>query len=287
LEKALEADPRDREAQKARKDLAATLALEGGGHGSSDHSRQRMVNSEEVMAQERVRRLHRTPEDLEAELERLEGRYAENPSDVDLLVAMGEVHELRRDPEAALDLYRRALSYRKDSAELASKVMGMTLKAKKRALAQAGKAGDQALADRLEAELADLERQSLEQVLQANPQAVAERLELGRILARVGDLDAAIGHLQRVAQDPRFGDEARFFLALCFYRKGLLDLAKDSFQTCLPTSGPIDGRACEILYHLGLIAEQQGDAQAARAHFSRIYAVDIAYRDVAEKMEQL
>ncbi|HPF15751.1 MAG TPA: tetratricopeptide repeat protein, partial [Planctomycetota bacterium] len=85
LEKALEADPRDREAQKARKDLAATLALEGGGHGSSDHSRQRMVNSEEVMAQERVRRLHRTPEDLEAELERLEGRYAENPSDVDLL----------------------------------------------------------------------------------------------------------------------------------------------------------------------------------------------------------
>ena len=93
----------------------------------------------------------------------------------------------------------------------------------------------------------------------------------------------ALAHFQRVAPDVRLGDEARFFLALCFYRKGLLDLAQNSFQTCMPESGPVDGRTCEILYHLGLIAEQQGDAAQAKSHFSRIYAVDIGFRGTSPR----
>ncbi len=286
LEKALEADPRDREAQKARKDLAAEVALESGGIGNQ-HSRQTMSDSEGALAQERGRRLHQSPEDLDAELEKLEGRFADDPKSVELMVALGELHERRRDPEAALDMYRRAFSYKKDSADLAKKVTDITIKAKKKALSRAGKAGDQAQADQLEQELHELELSALQQVVEANPQALSERLELGKLMLHAGEVDGALAHLQRVAPDPRLGDEARFFLALCFYRKGLLDLAQDSFQTCLPQSGPVDGRTCEILYHLGLIAEQQGDAPSARAHFSRIYAVDIAYRDVADKMEQL
>jgi hypothetical protein len=46
-----------------------------------------------------------------------------------------------------------------------------------------------------------------------------------------------------------------------------------------------DGRAKEILYNLGLIAERQGQDDLARGHFARVYAVDITYRDVATKME--
>ncbi len=287
LEKALEADPRDREAQKARKDLAAEVALEARKSGEGAHSRQQMADEEGALAQERRRRLHRSAEDWQEELTRLESRYAEDSSNVDLMVEMGEVLEKLRDPEAAHDMYRRAHSYRKDSPELAARVSRMAIKAKKKAIARADRSGDQELADRLEAELGALEQARLEAAVEANPQAISDRLELGKLLLRGEDLDTAIQHLQRVAPDPRLGDEARFFLALCFYRKGLLDLAQDSFQTCLPSSGPVDGRTCEILYHLGLIAEQNGDAQAARAHFSRIYAVDIAYRDVAQKMEQL
>ncbi len=287
LEKALEADPRDREAQKARKDLAAEVALEARKSGEGSHSRQQMADSEGALAQERKRRLHRSEDDLQAELAQLEERYAEDSSNVDLMVSMGEVLEKLRDPEAALDMYRRAHSYRKDSPDLAARVSQTAIKAKKKAIARADKAGDQDLADRLEAELGALELSRLQASVESNPQAVGDRLELGKLLLRGEDLDTAIQHLQRVAPDPRLGDEARFFLALCFYRKGLLDLAQDSFQTCLPSSGPVDGRTCEILYHLGLIAEEQGDAPTARAHFSRIYAVDIAYRDVAQKMEQL
>ncbi|MEZ6003635.1 MAG: tetratricopeptide repeat protein [Planctomycetota bacterium] len=287
LEKALAADPRDREAQKARKDLAAEEALAARELRPDSHSRQQMADAAGALELERRGRLHASQEDLEGQLAALEARYAEQPGDVDLMCEMARVHERLRDPESALDLYQRALSYRKDDGELVAKVAEVRLKAKKKALAQAGKDGNQALADRLEGELAELERGVLERAVEADPGALGPRLELGKALLKAGELDPAIGHLQRVVPDPRLGDQARFFLALGFYRKGLLDLAKDSFQTCLPSDGRTDGRTLEILYHLGLIAEAQGDSEAARNLYMRIYAVDIAYRDVAQKIEQL
>jgi tetratricopeptide (TPR) repeat protein len=95
-----------------------------------------------------------------------------------------------------------------------------------------------------------------------------------------------------VASDPRLGPQARFYLARCFHGKGLLDLARKAFEDALPESlgrdgQEMDGRSCEILYHLGLIAEESGESAQAKSHYARIYAVDIAYRDVAQKIENL
>ncbi len=292
LEKALEADPRDREAQKARKDLAAEVALEGGGLDNVSHSREKMVDSGTYQTQERRRRMHRSESELQQDLERLETAYADAPKDPDLMVEMGGILEGLKDLDGALAMFRRALSYRKESVEIASKVESLGIKCKKKALAKAGKSGDQALADRLEGELGVLELRRLEGELERNPGAQATRLELGRLLFDSEDLDGALAHLQKVAPDPRFGSQARFYLARCFHKKGLLDLAQKAFEDALPESlgrdgQEMDGRSCEILYHLGLIAEESGDSAQAKSHYARIYAVDIAYRDVAQKIENL
>ncbi len=292
LEKALEADPRDREAQKARKDLAAEVALEGGGLDAVGHSREKMVDAGAYQAQERRRRMHRSESELQTDLERLEGAYADDPRNPDLMVEMAGVLEELKDMDGALALYRRALSYRKESVEIASKVEALAIKSKKKALAKAGKEGDQVLADRLEAELAGLDRKRLEGELERSPGAQGSRLALGRLLFDQGDLDGALGHLQKVVPDPRLGAQARFYLARCFHKKGLMDLAQKAFEAALPESlgqdgQEMDGRSCEILYHLGLIAEESGEPIQAKSHYARIYAVDIAYRDVAQKIENL
>lgn len=292
LEKALEADPRDREAQKARKDLAAEVALEGGGLDAVAHSREKMVDAGGYKAQERRKRMHRSESELEADLERLEGIYADDPRNPDLMVDMAGVLEELKDMDGALAMYRRALSYRKESPEIASKVEALGIKSKKKALAKAGKEGDQGLADHLEAELGVLERKRLEGELERSPGAQAIRLDLGKLLFGQDDLDGALAHLQKVVPDPRLGSQARFYLARCFHNKGLTDLARQAFEAALPKSlgqdgQEMDGRSCEILYHLGLIAEESGDAIQAKSHYARIYAVDIAYRDVAQKIENL
>lgn len=286
-ERALEADPRDRDALKARKDLSAEAALTSSRFDEVSHSREQIKDKEEAVRLERSQRMHRSEDELREELAKLEERYAEEPSDVDLMLEMAAVHEKLGDPEAALDLARRALSYRKDSTDLAQRVAALEIKALKKGIARADKEGDQEEADRLEARLREIELEDLRRRIELNPGDARVRLELGRAYLRQGRADEAAAELQRATQDPRVENEARIDLARCFQEKGYLDLAKNEFEKALSARPSVDERAREILYNLGAIAEAEDDAAQARACYARIFEVDIGYRDVAAKMEQL
>jgi tetratricopeptide (TPR) repeat protein len=287
FERALEADPRDRDALKARKDLAAEAALSQSRFDEVSHSREQIKDKDEAAQLERTQRIHRSDEELHEDLARLENRYSEAPNDIDLMLELAQVHEKLRDPEAALDLAKRALSYRKDSADLKDRVAALGLKAIKKAIARADKDGDQVEADRLESSLRDLELADLQRRLDLAPGDAGLRLDLGRAFLRQGDPDKAAAELQKAAQDPRVENEARVDLARCFQEKGYLDLARKEYEKALAARPSVDERAREILYNLGAIAETEGDAAEARACYARIFEVDIGYRDVAAKMEQL
>jgi tetratricopeptide (TPR) repeat protein len=286
-ERALAADPRDRDAIKARKDLAAEAALQSSRLDDVEHSRDARRDEGEARRLERSGRLHFSAEELESELTRLEALRAENPSDPDLMLELAEVHERRRDYDAAWELVDRARQYRKDSLDLLTRAAALKLKALKRGLAKAGKEGRREDADRLEQELADFEVADLDRRLQLSPGDAGLRLELGRALLRRGEFDRAASELQRAMVDPRLAGDALFHLGQCFQRKGYLDLARQEFEKALGMRSGVDERAREILYNLGSIAEAEGDGPQARSFYARIYAVDIGFRDVAAKMESL
>lgn len=286
-ERALEADPRDRDAIKARKDLSAEAALSQSRTGDVGHSRELIRDKDEAQRLERGQRMHLSEDELKGELERLEALYADAPSDPDLMVQMAEVLERLRDPEAALDLIERALQYRKDSLDLVAKAGALKVKSIKKAISAADKAGNQAEADRLEGELRQFEISDLRRQLETRPGDAEMRMRLGRALFRMESFDEAAAELQKAVQDPRLKGEALFFLAQCFQAKGFLDLARKEFTRALEARTSIDERAREILYNLGSIAEAQNDQAGARSCYTQIYEVDIGYRDVAAKMEQL
>jgi tetratricopeptide (TPR) repeat protein len=284
-ERALEADPRDQEALKARKNLAAETALERTSAAGIEHSRQQIRDKAEAHALERSQRLHLTPEELRAELERLEARYADEPSNVDLMLEMADLQEKLKEPDAALDLVQRALSYRKQSADLLARAADLKLKVLKRAVARASREGDEARANELERELHAAEVESYRERVRVHPGDAELRLQLGKRLLRAGELDAAAAELQRAVNDPRVRREAHFHLADCFKSKGFLDLARKEYERALEGQS-LDERGKEILYNLGAIAEAEGDAAQARASYARIFEADIGYRDVAAKMER-
>src|SRR5204862_7210823 len=97
---------------------------------------------------------------LREELTRLEARYAEN-ADPDLMIRMAEVHEKLKDPETALSWIERALSYRKDSYELACQAGDLRAKVMKKEVARAGKAGETDRANQLERELWSFESEDM------------------------------------------------------------------------------------------------------------------------------
>lgn len=285
-ERALEADPRDKDALKARKDLAAEAALDSGGYESIQHSREQIKDKDQAMDLERARRRHLSPEDLEKERERLEGVFADSPSDPDVMIQLADVHEKLRDYEAAAELIERALSYRKDSYELLCRAGDLNIKVAKKAVAQADKRGDQAEAAEREKDVLLMEVREFKRRVEMHPGDAKLRVQLGRRLMKADELDAALSEFQKANSDPRVRREAMFCKAQCFQRKGFLDLARKEYERTIEDVTSIDDRAKEVLYNLGNIAEEEGNAEEARSFYSRVYEEDIGYRDVAAKMEQ-
>ena len=285
-ERALEADPRDQEALKARKDLAADMALSDGGYENLKHSRDAIKDKDEAIVLERSRRRHMSTEDLEAERDRLEGLYADNSSDADVMLELAGVHERLKDYESALDMVDRALSLRRDSFDLLSRAGDLRIKLMKRSIAKADKDGDADRASELERGLVELEVAEFRKRVDMHPGDAALRLKLGKRMMRSDDLDAALAELQKANADPRIRRESMFLMAQCFQRKGFVDLARKEYERSIEGVTDVDDRAKEVLYNLGSIAETEGKEGEARSFYARVYEVDIGYRDVAAKMEQ-
>jgi tetratricopeptide (TPR) repeat protein len=285
-ERALQADPRDQDALKARKDLAAERALRAGRFETVQHSREQIRDKDQALEIERARRRQLTDEDLGKERERLEARFADNPKDVELMLQLADVHERLKDFDTALDFAARAQQYRKDSFDLACKVGDLRSKVMKKRIARADKEGNAELASKLERELVEVEAEDYRSRVWLHPGDASLRLQLGRRLAKQGDLDAALAEFQKAQADSRVQREARMGMAQCFHRKGYGDLAKKEYLRVLDGVQEIDERAKETLYALGEIAEGESKADEARSYYARVYEVDIGYRDVAAKMER-
>jgi tetratricopeptide (TPR) repeat protein len=285
-ERALAADPRDQQAIKARKDLAAERALTQSTSGNVQHSREQIKDKDAARELERSQRMHHSDDELRQELARLEARYADNP-EPELMIRMAEVHEKLKDFDSALQWIERAQSYRKDSYELTCQAGDLRAKVMKKEIARAGKSGDNDRANQLERELWAFEVEDSKRRVTLRPGDLSLRLQLGKRLMRAGELDQAMSELQKAMGDTRAKREAQVLLAQCFQGKGYLDLARKEYQRALEAGTGIDERAKEILYNLGAIAEAENNAAEARAAYARIFEVDIGYRDVAAKMEKL
>ncbi|MEZ5977205.1 MAG: tetratricopeptide repeat protein [Planctomycetota bacterium] len=287
FERALAVDPRDQDALKARKNLAAEAALSSSRLDEVKHSREAVVDVEKTQELERSRRRHLTAEELEQERDRLEARFAEDPKDVGTMLALADVHEKLGDVEAALDVAERALDYRRDDYELVAKVGGLRAKQLRRQMARAEKDGDRERADELERRLLEHEVEDMRRRVALRPTESALALELAARLLRAGSVDEALGTLQKLPAEGRLAGDAAFLKARCFQAKGFADLAAKEFRAALAETSPSEERGKEILYNLGLLAEEQGDPSTARDCFGRVFEVDIAYRDVAQRMERL
>jgi len=284
-ERALAADPRDQDALKARKDLSAERALSGSTSANVTHSRDQIKDKDGARDLERSQRLHRSDDELRADLTRLEARYSDDPTP-ETMIELGETHERLKDPESALEWIERALSYKRDSFELSCKAGDLRVKVMKKAVARAGKSGDDAQAEALERELWKFEAQDYRRRVDLRPADANLRLQLGRRMMKVAEFDGAMGELQKAMNDPRTKRDAQLSLAQCFQGKGYADLARKEYLKCLEGASQVDDRAKEILYNLGLIAESEKNGAEARSFFARIFEVDIGYRDVVAKMER-
>jgi len=116
---------------------------------------------------------------------------------------------------------------------------------------------------------------------------------LGIAFREMGLLEEAIGEFQKVAKATERGRAFRYamqcctLLGLAFMEKGQPNIAAIWYERALNTQG-IDGESkLALRYDLGVAQESAGDLEAALKSFSQVYAVNIDYRDVAERIASL
>jgi tetratricopeptide (TPR) repeat protein len=116
---------------------------------------------------------------------------------------------------------------------------------------------------------------------------------LGIAFREMGLLEEAIGEFQKVA---KAGDNGKVFryamqcctlLGLAFMEKGQPSIAAIWYERALQTPGMDTESKLALRYDLGVAQESAGDLDAALKSFSQVYAINIDYRDVAERIHSL
>ncbi|MGB8524861.1 MAG: tetratricopeptide repeat protein, partial [Candidatus Acidiferrales bacterium] len=116
---------------------------------------------------------------------------------------------------------------------------------------------------------------------------------LGIAYREMGLLDEAIGEFQKVAKAVQKGKPFRYtmncstMLGLSFMDKGEPNIAALWYQRALEVPGLEHETILALRYDLGLALEAGGDSSAALDCFRQVYAANIEYRDVADRISTL
>jgi tetratricopeptide (TPR) repeat protein len=111
--------------------------------------------------------------------------------------------------------------------------------------------------------------------------------DLGVAYKEMGLLDEAIAEFQKAlrATDGRLRSSEA--LGLCFFEKGQFAVAEAILRRALELPASGDGERIGLLYWLGRSLEEQEKHSDALAFYNRVFAVDIRFQDVRDRVSSL
>jgi tetratricopeptide (TPR) repeat protein len=149
-----------------------------------------------------------------------------------------------------------------------------------------GNAALQEVFDEFRAELGEMESEDEEEDIETH-------YSLGIAFREMGLLEEAISEFQKVAKAHDRGRAFRYamqcctLLGLAFMEKNQPAIAAHWYERALQTPGLDQESILALRYDLGVAQESAGDLDAALKSFSLVYAANIDYRDVAERISTL
>lgn len=288
LEVALKLEPRNADAIKLRKDLAAELTIKRTGFETARTTHDMLRDKEKAKDLEAAQRSFRTAEDTEDVVTRIRRQVDASPNDPKLLRQLAKAQAAANLHDESSATWKRILAI--DPGDFDAKVQLGDLRISRvdRAIAKAKQANDKAELARLEGEKQTVTIEEYNVRVADHPTDMVLRFALGEVLLASGRTDEAIGEFQRAVKDPRKRIDALGMLGECFIQKGLYDLAARQLEKALEESPGLNSeRGKAVVYNLGVLREKQGDIAAAKEQFLKVYEVDVGFRDVADKVTKL
>jgi len=111
--------------------------------------------------------------------------------------------------------------------------------------------------------------------------------DLGLAYLEMGITEEAIHYLQLASRDTALRIRACNMLGLCFLQKEMPEMAVKEFERGLATPGVGESEAVGLYYNLATSYEKMGEYRKALEELRKVYAIDINYLDVREKLRKL
>jgi len=125
------------------------------------------------------------------------------------------------------------------------------------------------------------------EIIDGNPKDSEARYTLGTVYKEAGDLENAVEQFQILLKSPEKLLDSYNMLALCFEQMGMSNLAINQYKKGLATGGYKDEEYQKLRYNLGLLYERKGMIKEALGVYEQIIAIDIKYRDVSRRIQDL
>jgi tetratricopeptide (TPR) repeat protein len=284
--------PTDNELAQALKDLSARKTLDEGGYealadGTGSY-RDILKNKEEAVSLEQQNRQVKTEDVAERLINEYETRLKTEPKNVKLLRSLAELCTQKKQFDRALEYYAQIKASEVGTDASLDRSIADTMGRK---LDHEMSLLDSSAPDHAE-KVAKLQAEKLAYQL-AECQKRAEkfstdlqiRFELGQLYFQSGKVGEAIQEFQKAQGNPHRRIAAMNYLAQCFAKRKMFDLATRTLQGALKEKLVFDDEKKELIYNLGCVLESMGKKDEAIKQFELIYEVDIGYRDVGARVD--
>ena len=288
LERALQVNPKNQQAIKLRKDLAAELSIKRTGFETAKTTHDLLRDKDQasrLLQQDRIQRVGSEAGDY---VSQLEADAEASPEDKHVLRKLAMAYSQSQRWSDAEQAWGRVIEVDPTDFDARVKLGDLRINAAQRQYQEVKRAGD-AEGIKAAARLVRTTRVAeFRSRVAEHPTDLGLRFQLGQALLALGEVDDAIAEFQQAVKDPRKRFDSLGLLGECFLRKKLYDLAARQLTKALEESPGLNSeQGKRVVYNLGLLRERQGNVAQAREHFLEIYEVDVGYRDVSKKVMEL
>lgn len=287
LEIVVKLRPKDQQALKALKDASALATMKKGNWEKEGSFRDKMKDSKEAERLEQQSKAVKSAGDIPSMIAELEKKIAQEPGNINYYRSMADLYAKSQNFERAIEVLTEA----QQKAEVPDPQVDLAIstyrvKVYDQEVEALRAAGHEEEAAAKEAERQEFRIKNAHECVTRYPNDLQFAFHYGELLFEQNDLNAAIQQFQRAQRSPQRRTKSLYYLALCFEKKGQLDIALEQLKKAASELQMMDEGKKDILYAMGTLYEEMGQKEQAVEHYKEIYAVDIGYKDVADRIER-
>jgi len=284
--------PGDGDLRTALKDLSARKTMDEGGYGALEGGggsyRDILKDKKEAVSLEQEKRVQKSEDVTERLIGEYEARLPDEPQNLKLFRSLAELYTTKKQFDRALELYDQVKksdmgndpSLDQSIAATIVKQFDFQLEQLNPLEPEHDTQAEKIKADKLAFQVAECQKR-----VEKYPTDLAIRYEMGVLYFQTGKIGEAIQEFQKAQGNPYKRLAAMSYLAQCFAKRKMFDLAARTLQNAIKEKPSFDDEKKDLIYNLGAVLESMGKKEEAIEQFKQIYEMDAGYKDVSAKVE--